>query len=137
MPYKPPAPCTVPACGALVTGGGRCPKCRADARRESDSRRGDAPARGYGPGHYRRFRPQVLRRDLVCRCDLMVCDHGGQPCRRRSTVADHWPLSRRELVARGMDPDDPRHGRGLCPRCDKRQTARRQPGGFNQNQRPR
>lgn len=47
-----------------------------------------------------------------------------------SVVADHWPLSRRELVARGLDPNDPRYGRGLCADCDRAQTARRQPGGW-------
>jgi 5-methylcytosine-specific restriction protein A len=45
--------------------------------------------------------------------------------------ADHWPLSRRELTEQGLDPDDPRHGRGLCARCHSSETARHQPGGWN------
>jgi 5-methylcytosine-specific restriction protein A len=45
--------------------------------------------------------------------------------------ADHWPLSRRELVEQGLDPDDPKHGRGLCTSCHSRSTAREQPGGWN------
>ncbi|AHH98316.1 hypothetical protein KALB_4954 [Kutzneria albida DSM 43870] len=43
-------------------------------------------------------------------------------------VADHYPKSRRELVAAGADPNDPQHGRGLCVACHNAQTARLQPG---------
>ncbi len=88
-----------------------------------DAARGSTGARGYGGGskHRRRFRPAVLARDPVC----VLCR------RAASCVADHWPLSRRELVARGMDPDDPAHGRGLCTSCHNRSTARLQPGGWH------
>jgi 5-methylcytosine-specific restriction enzyme A len=48
-----------------------------------------------------------------------------------SVVADHYPLSRRELIDQGLDPDDPGRGRGLCKRCHDTETAQRQPGGFN------
>ncbi|MEU6709988.1 hypothetical protein ABZ897_00800 [Nonomuraea sp. NPDC046802] len=50
-----------------------------------------------------------------------------------STVADHHPLSRRELVARGLDPDDPQYGRGLCTSCHGKETAANpeQAGGWN------
>lgn len=48
-----------------------------------------------------------------------------------ATVADHYPRSRRELVERGLDPDDPQHGRGLCSSCHGRATAQHQPGGWN------
>lgn len=47
-----------------------------------------------------------------------------------AVIADHYPLSRKELLARGLDPDDPRHGRGLCKRCHDQETADRQPGGW-------
>jgi 5-methylcytosine-specific restriction protein A len=47
-----------------------------------------------------------------------------------STVADHWPLSRRELEDQGLDPNDPQHGRGLCKHCHDMETARNQPGGW-------
>ncbi|WP_228637251.1 hypothetical protein [Microtetraspora sp. AC03309] len=46
-------------------------------------------------------------------------------------MADHWPLDRRELVRRSLDPDDPKHGRGLCKSCHDGSTAQRQPGGWN------
>lgn len=89
-------------------------------QRASDLARGSSTRRGYGRAHRTRFRPGVLARDPVC----VICNL------RVSTVADHYPLSRRELVDAGMDPDDPVHGRGLCAPCDRRQTAQRQPGGW-------
>jgi 5-methylcytosine-specific restriction enzyme A len=131
MPDRPPAPCTYVPCPVLVRGGGRCPTHKAEARRTSDGKRGTFTQRGYGVGHVKRFRPAVLRRDPYCMCDLTICDHGDRHCWRPSTVADHWPMSKRELLDRGMDSNDPAHGRGLCAPCDHRQTARRQPGGIN------
>ena len=48
--------------------------------------------------------------------------------------ADHYPLSRRQLIKQGMDPDDPANGRGLCSRHHKQETAKRQPGGWNRQE---
>jgi 5-methylcytosine-specific restriction protein A len=63
----------------------------------------------------------VLDRDPICvLCELAV-----------STVADHYPHSRRELIALHLDPDDPQYGRGLCKRCHDTETATNQPGGWN------
>ena len=73
------------------------PQVLASHRREAEQRRGSARQRGYGKGHETRFRPGVLARDPVC----VLC--GQAP----SVHADHWPLGRRELTARGLDPDDP------------------------------
>ena len=55
---------------------------------------------------------------------------GGQ---QSATVADHWPLTRRELVAAGLDPDHPARGRGLCAPCHAKATALdpRTRGGWN------
>lgn len=112
-------PCSTPGCPELVPRGtSRCKACAAAA----DLARGTAAQRGYkGRGHAR-FRRAVLRRDPVCvLCGMAV-----------ATVADHYPLSRRELAADpAADPDDPKHGRGLCPRCHSRETARHQPGGWD------
>ncbi|MGK4583471.1 holin [Kitasatospora sp. HPMI-4] len=108
--------CTVAGCPEYTTGG-RCD----EHRRAADRARGTTSQRGYGRGHRTRFRPAVLARDPVC----VLCKQ--QP----SQHADHWPLSRRELVDAGMDPDDPQHGRGLCQRCHARSTAAEQPGGWN------
>lgn len=116
--------CSVPGCPEY-TDSGRCP----DHRREAEQRRGSARQRGYGRGHEKRFRPAVLARNPACVCTEE--DHGHvAPCGQPSAHADHWPLSRRELVEQGLDPDDPRHGRGLCQPCHAKETARHQPGGF-------
>lgn len=108
--------CSQPGCPAL-TNGGRCDQ----HRREADQRRGGARARGYDTEH-ERFRAAVLARDPACRYP--------DGCTQPATVADHWPHSRRELVALGLDPNDPRHGRGLCASHHGRETATHQPGGF-------
>lgn len=114
--------CPAPGCPNLVESG-RCDQ----HRRAADKARGTARDRGYNsPGHTRRFRPMVLARDPIC---VLCLEEGLAP--RLATVADHWPLSRRELVARGMDPDDPVHGRGLCDWHHGRETARNQPGGWH------
>lgn len=48
-----------------------------------------------------------------------------------STVADHYPHSRRELIDMHMNPNDPQFGRGLCHQCHSTETAQHQPGGWN------
>jgi 5-methylcytosine-specific restriction enzyme A len=117
--------CTVPGCPEYTTRG-RCD----EHRREAEQRRGSARQRGYGRGHEQRFRPGVLARDRTCVCGDETHGHAA-PCGRPAVHADHWPLDRRALVARGLDPDDPQHGRGLCPPCHSRHTAAEQPGGWN------
>jgi 5-methylcytosine-specific restriction protein A len=109
--------CTTPGCPEY-TQAGRCDGCRAKAERQ----RGSARQRGYGREHETRFRPAVLALYPTC----VLC---GQ---RPSVHADHHPLSRRELVERGLDPNDPKRGRGLCGPCHSSETARSQPGGWNQ-----
>ncbi|MFF1281063.1 holin [Streptomyces sp. NPDC058299] len=118
--------CSVPGCPAL-TPAGRCPEHRAEA----DRQRGSARQRGYDSEHERRFRQPVLQRDLRCVCTAYGHGHVG-PCGQPTVHADHWPMSRRELVAAGLDPNDPDHGRGLCGRCHSSETAKHQPGGWNQ-----
>lgn len=112
-------PCSTPTCPELVPPGtSRCDDCKAEA----DKRRGTATERGYtSKAHRLGFRKGVLKQDPVC----VLCK------RRPSTVADHYPLSRRDLIDAGMDPDDPKHGRGLCKPCHDTETARNQPGGWH------
>jgi len=103
----PPRPCSV--CGRPVLRAGRCEvHCR-----QSERRRGSSSQRGYGVRHRRVFRAAVLDRDPVC----VLC--GVRP----SVVADHFPLSRRQLVSRGLDADDPGYGRGLCESCHNGYTS--------------
>lgn len=123
-------PCTgCPAhdgsCPELVTSG-RCTGCA----RTADRARGTRQQRGYGAAHVNRFRRGVLRKNPLCVCTDQGHGHGPR-CLAPSTVADHWPLSRRELVDAGLDPNDPAHGRGLCKPCHDRHTATAQPGGWN------
>lgn len=117
--------CPTPGCPNLVEAG-RCPTCTEQA----DQQRGTATQRGYGQAHRTRFRPGVLRRDPLCVCTELAHGHG-QPCGAISTIADHWPRSKRELQALGLDDNDPRHGRALCTTCHDRETATNQPGGWH------
>lgn len=117
--------CPVPGCPQL-TQGGRC----TEHTREADQARGSRQQRGYGTAHQHRFRPGVLRRDPLCVCTDQSHGHGPR-CLTPSTVADHWPLDKRELIARGMDDNDPTNGRGLCASCHNRWTSQAQPGGWN------
>jgi 5-methylcytosine-specific restriction protein A len=118
--------CSQSGCPTLVVGG----RCEAHAK-AADVRRGTRHERGYGTGHTKRFRPGVLKREPICVC-VVSGQHGhGARCWRASSVADHWPRDRRELVAQGLDADDPQYGRGLCKQCHDAHTASAQPGGWN------
>lgn len=117
--------CPTPGCPNLVARG-RCNNCN----QQAEQQRGNRHQRGYGRQHTERFRPGVLRRDPLCVCDDQAHGHSA-PCLAQATVADHWPLSRRELVALKLDPNDPEHGRGLCKACHDKHTSHAQPGGWH------
>lgn len=123
--------CSAPGCPTL-TPTGRCPHHRSDANQD----RGSAASRGYGHRHATRFRAPVLRRDPLCTCPHPHVHGHGVRCYQPSTQADHWPRERQELVRVGLDPNDPRYGRGLCQPCHAAITADLQPGGWNANARP-
>lgn len=112
-----PRVCSRPGCPRLTSNGGRCTDCA----RTADLQRGTAAQRGYTSAGHRAFRVAVLDRDPIC----VLCQLAA------STVADHWPTSRRVLLEQGSDPDDPTAGRGLCKRCHDRATALNQPGGWH------
>jgi 5-methylcytosine-specific restriction protein A len=126
MPRRAYTICTIAGCPEYTDKG----RCEAH-RQEAEQRRGTARQRGYGRDHETRFRPGVLAKNPTCVCGEEAHGHG-QPCGKPSQHADHWPSSRRELQAAGLDPNDPRHGRGLCGPCHSAETARHQPGGWNQ-----
>src|SRR4051812_17614523 len=95
--------CPTPGCPEL-TDGGPC----ASHKRAAEQRRGTAAERGYSGRAWQRARRAVLMRDPICK----VCG------KAFSTVADHHPHSRRELVAMGVrNPDAPERMRGLCAPC--------------------
>ena len=121
-------PCSVPGCPQVArTGTSRCTTHTQQAERD----RGTAAQRGYGYRHTKYFRPAVLQRDPICTCPPDHHAHQGRPCTHWSTVADHHPKSRRDLVALGLDPNDPKYGRGLCTPCHNHHTATTQQGGWN------
>lgn len=99
-------------------------RCQAH-RKEADRARGTAAERGYNSRGHRAFRAAVLQRDPIC----VLCGV------KFSTVADHWPRSRKDLIDLGLDPNDPDYGRGLDKLCHDLETSRNQPGGFNAGQR--
>ena len=112
--------CSTSGCPTLTDTAGRCPTC--DAR--ADKARGTATQRGYTSKGHQRFREAVLTRDPVCVCPDGCDWHiGTTECLTLSTVADHYPLERWELVAQGLDPNDPNAGQGLCARCHNAKTA--------------
>lgn len=108
--------CSTPGCAEIVKTG-RCTGCDANAERA----RGTAAERGYTRGH-QTFRAAVLRRDPIC----VIPD-----CYLPSKHADHHPRDRRELVALGLNPNDPQYGRGLCHGHHSKHTSEAQPGGWN------
>jgi len=109
--------CSEPGCPEFTTGG-RCE----DHKRAAEQQRGSAAERGYSGVDWQSVRRAVLRRDRMC----VICGTA------RSKVADHWPDSRRDLLAASVeDPDAPYRLRGLCRPCHSRETAREQPGGWN------
>lgn len=108
--------CSNPGCPTLHPGTGRCPTCRAAA--DKQRRPQGNPYRTAG---HHAFREAVLLRDPYCvECKVAW-----------STIADHYPIERRDLVELGLDPNDPVRGRGLCKPCHDRHTARTSPGGWN------
>jgi 5-methylcytosine-specific restriction protein A len=108
--------CNRPGCPNL-TDIGQCTEHRRQARAR---RTADPDVFGYNTKAHALFRSAVLTKHPTC----VECNA------RPATVADHWPISRRELITQHLNPDDPRYGRGLCAPCHNSQTAQHQPGGF-------
>lgn len=120
MPQRPMTTC--PRHGKKYRTGSKCPVCV-----QRRATRPGASARGYGADHRNRFRAGVLDKHpncVICLEDLVFTP---------TTVADHWPKTRRQLIADGQDPDDPANGRGLCKQHHDQHTARTSPGGWNQS----
>lgn len=80
---------------------------------QTDSRRG-----GYDRS-WQRKRARFLRENHLC----VLC----LPALVPATVADHYPIDRRTMYARGIkDLDAPHRLRALCRRCHNRETAKTQ-----------
>lgn len=114
--------CSQPGCPTTypASHGSQCPT----HTKRADHARGTATQRGYNTRGHQAFRRAVITRDPICvACHLAP-----------STIADHYPHSRRELAELGLNPNDPTRGRGLCKPCHDRETAHHQPGGWNTHQ---
>ena len=114
--------CAEPGCPELTKASRCTTHATADRKRRqrsTDAQRPNARARGYDKDHERLFRLPVLMRDPIC-----------VECKQAPSLhADHWPIARAELVRAGLNPNDPRHGRGLCASCHASHTARSD-GGY-------
>lgn len=100
-------------------------------RARGDAKRGTSTQRGYGARHENYFRAGVFQIwGTRCVAPLEGETVTGEPiktiCGRRAIHADHYPRSRRELEAAGLDPDDPQHGRPLCPHHHNKHTGQTQ-----------
>ena len=119
--------CSTPGCPNIVEKGGRCRECRAKADRK---RRPDGNPYST-PGHLR-CRALVLARDPRCVCEG-DCGRGHHGmCGAPSTVDDHHPYERRQLIDMGLDPNDPQYSRGICKPCHDAKTARTNHAGFKE-----
>lgn len=126
MPRKSLTVCSVPSCPELCSGG----RCNAHER-EAEQARGSAYRRGYGGKAWQTSRDVVLKRDPLCVCQDDGHGHDGRRCGERSSVSDHYPDERRDLVAAGVpDPDAPHRMRGCCSACHNRKTGVTRPGGW-------
>lgn len=117
--------CPTSGCPELLQPGERCARCRAG---QDKARRPDGNP--YATRGHQGFREAVLATHPRCVCpgDCGTTHNGW--CGKPSTIADHYPTERRDLVAQGLDPNDPARGRGLCVQCHNAGTARRTPGGW-------
>jgi 5-methylcytosine-specific restriction protein A len=114
MPARPARRCTIPGCpNRPDPDRSRC----AEHDRALDAARGSKAARGYDAAWTR------IARSFVARHPTCV-DWPAPGCQRRSTTADHDPVSRRQLVAAGVtDPDADRYLKPRCTPCHSRRTV--------------
>ena len=127
--------CSTPGCPNLIeTPARKCDAC-ARAQRDRTRTRGRNP---YNTKGHQSFRRQVLARDPYCTCPGDP-EHGGCGkhkglCGKPSTIADHYPYERIELIDMRLNPNDPKFGRGLCKQCHDVKTGKTRPAGFNTKQ---
>lgn len=107
--------CAEPGCPELTEKGSKCDDHRKIDRARQDARRPSAGDRGYGTA-WRKVRRIFLNDNPICVL-----------CGADSKVPDHYPKTRRELVAEGVsNPDDSKYLRPLCISCHNSETAKAQ-----------
>lgn len=110
MPRSSPRLC--PRCRRPTRG--RCTTCLPAQRATTDRHRGSAASRGYGHHWREHIRKPYLRDHPLCVL-----------CGALANVPDHWPETRKALIARKVrDPDDDRFLRALCDACHNTHGAR-------------
>jgi len=121
-PMSPPSLCTAPGCGVLVYGGGRCPTCLTESRREAEKRRPKRYGRAYD-GRWHAFSKRYLRNHPYCECP--ECAALPEYRRPEATEVDHID---------GQGPSGPRgYDEGNCMAMSKSHHSRKtatQDGGF-------
>lgn len=115
---RPARACAHPGCTVHPRNGTHCRDHKPRTPRPS------AAQRGYN-AHWRRTRTAFLRANPTC-----------VDCHNPATVADHDPVSRRDLVTRhDPNPDAWHHLQPRCASCHSRRTGHAQPGGWHARQR--
>jgi 5-methylcytosine-specific restriction protein A len=110
VPTSSPRLC--PGCRRTVRG--RCPHCTPATRKTTDDHRRSGETNPYGRPWKRNVRVPFLRANPLCVL-----------CGALAEVPDHWPLTRRALIAQGVtDPDSFHRLRPLCLSCHARHGAR-------------
>ena len=114
----------------------RCPRCRrgysgpvcerCKARDETiREKHDDGAGEFYQTPEWRRISAHFLKHHPLC----VLCEAEGKSVPAK--VADHYPTSRRDLLAQGIVyPDAWRRLRPLCLGHHRTETNRLQPGGF-------
>jgi hypothetical protein len=68
----------------------------------------------------------------LCVCTDETHAHGARQCLAQSSVADHDPYERKDLIALGvLDPDALIYLKGKCSSCHNKKTAATMPAGWN------
>lgn len=112
--------CSSPGCPVLVYPAGRCAECRAKA----SAKRRSSTRKGYGSA-WQRTRARFLAVHPYCECD--ECDSLPVPLKPVATEVDHVD---------GLGPLGPlghawSNLRSMTKAHHSRETARHQPGGWN------
>jgi 5-methylcytosine-specific restriction protein A len=112
--------CSTPGCPTLVYPAGRCAECKARAATQRKS----AGQKGYNAA-WRRTRIAYLRAHPYCECT--ECEAIPMPLRPVATEVDHID----GLGPLGPLGHDWANLRAMTKACHSRETARAQPGGWN------
>lgn len=112
--------CSTPGCPVLVSAAGRCPECKARAA----AARSPIKNRGRS-ARWQRTSKAYLQANPLCEC--AECEAIAAPLRPRATEVDHID---------GLGPLGPRgydwtNLRAMTKAHHARETAQRQPGGWN------